>query len=519
MGITDLAINSLRDDELLEKFYSDPDAMRTYIDNPQNFRTLSSLINETMISKGLCNEDTNITEVKKILRNLLGKVNSFNADNDSVRSRIDDWMGDKIESIQKFDDAIELCYALGLNLKETNTFLNKAGFCSLSIRNAKHAIHYYCFLNGRSLEDFNKLYRQYLEAEYDEISPDNDEDKVAVPDNETDSTTELMLKLKNSDWESDEQFLNSFLIPSKSNFINYSKRALTDYYRIKSIFTVTVALNLAEKSANITDDMGKKDLALQYKLRSTLRNYKYDQATKDVEELLKSALDNLKYPEIPHTDSADKNGVILRETRETLYTLRNAVFEMNELKSLEEISAFLNTVLTIEGAYKQILPSLKGKDNRIRNTKKGLDKKYAAITQDFPTPRNIAEYEKGLKTNHLGEIPKPDDKHIILRKIIILLYFCIFCHESVICNFRPMKDYPDLKMIFEDLSFDTFVEITNKTLNLNSLPPLYPPNKFDFLILINVRNIQEFDFNDPDEPLEYFSKVLGLMFGDSPEEK
>lgn len=511
-GITQLVFQRLKNDELMEQKYSNAKAILEYIRDNNNFRTLSSLIKETMILAKTCSEDAEDEDFIEILYKLLGSVNSDNLDNMSVKRRVKRWITGETESIEAFDEAIEVCYALDLNIDQTNSFLNKCGFSNLSSRNAKHAVHYYCIFNHKSLETAISLLCSFEKAECQKDSAYIPE--VEASDNVT--VTEMLWDGLNTDWGSDENFLNSFLIPNKSRFIGYSKKAQLNFYKTKNVFMTSILIEIAQNekeriqnSNNIMREICEEEYPLQYKLRAGARkvitktNNEYYSAFKDI------VLEKIKYTKIPVNGKLITYQMIADETFEFFSLMKKNAIEINDYGFQYELSKFLNGinrkkgVWSLEKTFKDILFSIiGGKDGRIRPILKESNTKYAPVLNCFPTPKSIKKYEN---------FPALENSVLSARKIIILMYFVIFCYETILKYYLSLEDYQRTAKLFCDNSFKSFIDETNKALKQCSLSVLYPPNQYDCLILMIARKAEKWSIDD-DDPLAIFNEVLELMF-------
>ena len=67
--------------------------------------------------------------------------------------------------------------------------------------------------------------------------------------------------------------------------------------------------------------------------------------------------------------------------------------------------------------------------------------------------------------------------------------------------------------ILSEYDFSTFIEEVNTVLNHCRFAPLYPANRFDWLIL---RSVRQFEIYDPEEDLtdciSFFNEVLEMSF-------
>ena len=519
LGFTELVYQSLQNDELKEIMESTPESFIEYMSEPEHFKTLRSILIEKMAEAQKC---TIVDSEKQIYDNLiilLGNTNSDNKKNETYRKKVKRWINGGSGSIEHFSDAIQICYALDLNLEQTNVFLNDCGFSSLSARNAEHAVHYYCLSKkskgtNKTYEDAIKLLEKYNEAEVIETDVPVSTNK----DNTNSSTTVVLWKGLKANWDSDEKFLDTYLIPNKKKFIGYSKQAQLNYFTAKNLFISKIITQYAEET-KLDDDFNYECYRFQYKYRSTLRKYRKYQGTNKAALLLQSVLNQLKYPSIPKEwttsqienarkpkfqPNSDTYRIIIEETKQSLIPIRDSILDMDDIESQKEMNLFLTSVMTIEGIYKKVLDSMIDDTDRIRSIKKDVNKKIQPVMKCFPTPKSIKKYEDN---------PYLSDDVLSARKFLVLMYFCIFCYER--CAYYDIiegNNTNDYSFFFSDFSLREFMKITNHALVQSSLARFSKFNQFDLLILYNVRKIETTPVGELDNPISFFNDILQLMF-------
>ena len=246
--VTDLAKASIRSENIEENKYRYIGNVIEYLRQPNNFKTLSGLIIETMINKGYCKDCDDLKTVQSIFSKLLKLQDpDKNVSNNAKRLLYGETR--RLESRKK---AIKICFALQLNIEETNEFLNKLGYNSLLVRDPFDAICMYYLIKaqtegkircGAYNEEEIKSGRIYKEAAvlfsnvigmyetFERIFAEkSDNKKVLCKDIEDILARDVP---KGYDWDSDDSFINGYLIQNKELLTKYARSFLSE--NIKTI--------------------------------------------------------------------------------------------------------------------------------------------------------------------------------------------------------------------------------------------------------------------------------------------
>ncbi len=577
MGITETARQRIRDDLLMENNYSTPDEILDYLRDENNFRSLSSLLKDTMIEAKVCDKTADDSEFVKDLTDLLvtlekeccketekeiksddKKKEEDKRKKDDKRRTVSRWFSGEVSGINDFETAIKICFALGLDLKQTNTFLNKCGLCSLSIRKAEDSVYYYFLLQNdgktkKSFADAHELIERYKQTKITEID-NSDQDKKKKTNSST--TITMLDDLKDTDWKSDDAFLKTFLIPNTTRFINYSKSALLEYYKAKNMLFITAilykvrneeqpiikdyyALKSQGEPKVLTEEDGK--LHIQFALRSSLEKYQELKNNTEIietykkeckfSELEKSFLDkedddpvaeklcelyrNLNYKNLGYENLylKEDNKVYDRiniETYQTLLALKKYIFATNAIESHIIISHVLTDICSPMDIYKSTLSVLirpganeddlisLGKDGVISGTL--LTRK---VFSKFESDPSIKTKKQSIDINH---------------KMIIMMYYLLFSLEKYKKDFGDDdKDSKDNLSVFPDCTFVSFIDVVNGTLEKCCLPILYLPNQFDCAIVMSIRKFETANKSNEylNTPFDFFNELLRLILIDS----
>ena len=532
MGITEIAKQRIYDDLLMENMYSTPDEVLEYLRNNDNFRSLSSLIKETMVKSGVCDIDSDDSVYKKVLTDLLFQTEkecNESVDRDSIRKRVSRWINGNTVSIDKFENAIEICFALNLDLQKTNDFLHKAGFCSLSVRRADHAIYFYCILQNergtkKTFADAQRLIHRYNSESYNDIGSDDD----VKFDNNPDGTTLVLLdKMKECNWETDDAFINTYMLCNKRRFTSYSKHALFEYYKAKDFLFVTSLLyNIRNiESTYIADaevlyDQNKRvrisnnECPIQFALRSALCKHNDDEITADAYSFLYKLNKSLRYKNISSSDIYNDRSTfsnIQNETYNCLLQIKKYLYKLDysleNINNLEIISDFLLDISSPMDLFKSTIHVLV-KNGEMRSLG-NMDAIKGTLIDEY----SFSDYEKDHSVK--------SDRSLIVsnRKMIILIFYLLFSFDIYKKRYENKtieSDCDDISL-FANLTFFDFIDRVNEVLKVSSLSEIYLPNQFDCMIIMSIRkfetsnNVDEYE----DSPFDFVNSILGLILNDT----
>ena len=488
-NITQMALRAATDEELLYEKYSTADAVLDYLLEESNFKSLADVLKETMVKAGLCEEDISPSKFVEILHKCIKVQDEECGLSETIsRKTVNRWLTGATKSIRDRDDAIKICFALKLNLELTTNLLCKCGFSVLNVRSAKDATYLYCILNNRPWNAANHILESYC------TSSSEEDTKVVRSQNDHSGSTTILMEnqlFANSDWENDDEFLNTFLIPNKSKFIGYAKTALNEYYTLKNKLYLLVFMYTAhdeehlifERYEDIENDISQKDIPVSLAVRSALRK------SSNSSLLLYPAFSLLKED--------------LRNTMKALDEVLKIADSNTDIESQIQISDFLNDIMKTEGFLKYTIECIRGKDGRIR--KYSDSELKDSVMKEFPDDHSFANFEKD---------PSRISQGMAVRKALILMYYMAYSFEYS----SYLTDYEYTSDLFGEMGFSEFIEGLNKILSNCKLAPLYPANQFDWLIL---RSIREFEVSenleDNDSPLDFFNEVISFSFPPDPE--
>ena len=487
-SVTELAMDAITDEKSIAQYYSDPIKVLDYLSEEQNFKTLSEVLIETMIAAKICKEDCAQDDFEKELVNRLVKQDAEcgrlketkKRMNISRSAEVHKWLSGETKCLTYREDVIEVCFALGLNLSLANTLLKKTGYNGFNVRNAVDATYLYCILNHRPLISAKSIlskYNSYMGGT--ECTTNNSMDKK-----HSGQTTVILEKeiLSNTDWTSDEKFLNTYLLPNREKFIGYSTVAVKNYYILKNNFYIIIFLDCFKYRIEIS---GKKPIASS--IKKTLGNLDNTfSVILDASSILKEDMSNLD---------------------DFLTKMQEIINEKSDISTQRQISRFLSNIVGMESILKFVLDSIvNGNNGEIR--KKDTSILKDTVLKYFPRKKTFNDIEKSF--SNITYVPS-------IRKAIILMYYISYAYEYSEHIISP--GYTEPSQLFGNMGFIAFMDGLNAILNECRQFPLYPANQFDFLIL---RSIREFeignDYDDGEDPLKYFNDIIYYSFGDDPNE-
>ena len=483
--ITKIANRILNDKRILLQKYASPEEVLSYLQNKDNFKRLPDILKETMIKAKICQEkDSQSVFIRELYSRIIKQDPDAYSDKKSIgnlQKSVHNWMEGKVDSIRYRYNAIEICFALNLNIDLSETFLNKCGFSGFNIRSYEDATYFYCILCNHSLLAAKKIISDY------NLSNQTIADKPVKITNHSGYTTLLVEDtIKNTNWDSDEAFL-SYLLNNKNDFTGFSFNALNEYYKWKNNLWVIVISDYIENELESIKmlSLSTKDVPKSTDFFPILHS-------------LNNALDKCNESSLLYNAS-----ILLKESshdvKSTWNYIKNDIIERNtDLESRKEISDFLSEIIKPEGLIKQTIDCLLNATGRI--ARRGKSSLNNSVMKQFPIDDTFQEFEKNPTIiNSLS-----------VRKAIILMYYISYSYEF---TFSYLTD-DNPSNLFSSFGFDDFLEGLNNTLSNCNLPIMYPANQFDWLIL---RSIREFDICpnysiDNGDPIAFFNDVLSFSF-------
>lgn len=451
--------------------YVSPEQSLEYLQNPWNFQSFSKYVKRLAAEKGMEFNPRNLPDylTPKEKRSIQGYFKRANQADQEGKAP-------KTNGIPR-DLALKLCFAFQLNEEEASDFLRKGcATYSFNVRSAYEATCLYCILTKQPYETVLKLLGQYEEA----AGRSNTENEIS-------GTKVLQAVLEGANWESNEDFLNSFLIPNRANFTEYSKTTIQNYSILRS--------SLCQKI-----------------IEHRLKDYKYRNETEkfEVDELMHSLqrqISNLAEEDSDFADSAAKFSD-WTQALDVLEDIQDLLWSKHPTEGRVRYAALLNdsvssselmgsTLFYLEEALTEKRSVMKNGKKRVveEPQRTNSDSSLARIMDCFPNIKYLEEFER--KREDLSKSEK-------IRKIIVLLFFMDRFYDLYfvegIPEFRESQEYNTIYRDMDNLLIDC------------NLPVLYPADPFDWLILKSARAFLMLDGNEDADPVSYFNDVMELSF-------
>ena len=457
--------------------------------------------------------------------------------NDWEKQTVRQWLEDapekdsnKSDSIRLRDDAIYVCFALGLDYNATQEFLNKCGHMILNIRIPEDAVYSYCLFNHRPLSAAKSLINEYYKKNNNDITKE-ELSKYKIASTNSGNTTSLLIKrmFEESSWKDDDSFLNTFLFPNKENFVSFSNCALREFLKLKVPIFINVLWNI------YTDFQSKKYATTLYNLL-----YEYSDKSEVIKSTYETFLQSLSEYDEDDMDDNTLADVIFNISKEISYSTIST-------DELLVISKFLQKLISPNEFLNRVMPMLSRSGNKnygkykvkLKDRTVWMDKRddeYWIETLDNEFIRYISKEDfdrirktKNCKKNDTRQMnmsdssigktalksfptqeyyanylvsPESNSKSITLRKTIIFFFYLnyVFGYSSELGG--PFQ---------EEMEFDleTFIEKLNNILGKCQLGKLYPGNQYDWLILFCAENDDVCEEKD-DSYVAVLNKILEL---------
>lgn len=434
------------------------------------------------------------------------------------------WLNGKTKAIDDRETAIKICYVLHLSYEDTRDFLNKCGFSGLSIRNEQDAVHYYCLLKKRSYYDAQIILNKYEEA----TSPLSIDNSDAQPISEqlkqhTGHTTHVLLEqfreaMQKSSWETDDDFLTTFLIPNKRKFISYSITTLYEYYKLKNpLYFKALKKFLSDERDNYytykkddykaTSKFGKEKakgnlpyerqfLAADTGIQVTLHFISKLKLYSTRLDFLQNAYNmlDINVKELPNNNFKVAENII-----DVLdYIVGETQKNINDIYIQSCIAEMLTDMLTAPRFLQWISKCLFNKESGSgRQTAYSQSVLSDHVLKNFPHRTDFSAFENN---------PKNKIHNFEIRNIFVLLFFIQYSYDWAEKNSVEQSNF----------GFHNFFDRLNTLLGACHLGFIYPPNRFDWLICRCIRENELFDPYEDIEggaPLDLFRYILEISFG------
>ena len=427
------------------------------------------------------------------------------------------WFSGKTQNLSKRETAIKISFVMGLSYDQTKAFLNRCGFTLFNPRNALDAVYIYCLNNNRSFYDSQEIYHFFKKGtenyeDYDSIDYSGQKPlNEVLLSNDSDITNSFFYSLEAPEfWRDDEHFLNLFMYPNYNEFINFSKTTMEAYYKLKNpLFFKVLIDNILLEEENTKDYLitqydnkhtKAKKKNIPDDIRFTLRMKNYLKNNKNKNDVFKEAFNKMVFK------AYKKGGNTVTESN--IYDLvrfleNESIHKEKDLLFQRDISVMLNEVVKPYGFLSYCLNSIAGAEKEWKYKSLKKSELYHSILENYPDRFFYNKYDNE---------PWEYTNSITLRKAIVLLYFMKYSldlHDEE-SNETQVFSYP------------IFHQGLNKLLNKLHFNPIYPPNRFDFLICLCIRifeiNIDQGEdvFNSlntyDDNPLDLFNSILKASF-------
>lgn len=460
--------------------YEDPyEGVWNYLFDDANFNCLSDEIKRSIDIK--CN-NSNVDYSDYLKQALIQNTDITEKEySENYRKKVRKWLDGKNAFISR-ENAFRVCFALGLDPYEATDFLFKGCQQSgLNIRSAREAIVFFCLLHNSqkdsrySYSDIERLYglcEPFLSASNANPIP------VTDMNNTTQRLVNIIENIPDNSFNDEDSFIK-FIRNNAESFIDFSKNAFYNYNKIK-LELIGLAI---QNEINLINDKKKPGtqmgITAYSKYKILLENFcsyiiKTDVDRKNNAATLKakiSELSNFEENEI-NTSAAKKNGHLNKLYFE-IQDLIAAVFDKDFQSYYENVTsqclededsrATLYECIPENGFWIYLLPETFDTENINRFGRK--------IQKNFSQFRQI---KFGLEPK--ARINDQTGLDVVRKQIILMKSFClIFANE----NEMHRDDY--------------YSGIIDRILDDCGFYPLYPRQYFDWLILITLRILNEFD--------------------------
>ena len=476
-----------------------PEECLAYIKTPSNFQSFAAyverLIHEKKIDLGgnpisdyliqivtEVDPDTDKSEKRRITRFIRGAWEKDEKGNYPTTLNI------------RRDIALKMCFALGLNEAETNDFLRKA--CSmygLNVRDPQEACCFYCILAKKPYVKAKELLHKY------EMFPASEEDITSDKGTQT-----LRGEVRNLYVESEDEFLEKFLLKNKASFTRYSRTLVRDYLELRtSLCKMIIESHLDLQSMADEETPPELDAPYKYIISAARSIADHDGAFSEVAEELEHGSDKV-------TAFSDFQDLITEEYEmvpdELVQRLYEATYSSSDPVSGEEfIAHIINEAVSDDLIFNEILWGVPYNWNR------GNQTGPAAYGQSSISGVNTSFLSNFPKADYLSSItegPKDRDgneNYARKRKILMLFFFMNYFYSWLVAH-----DAIDIDDAEAKRRFDNFYTGLNDTLADCNMVCAYLADPYDWLILKSAASYLKLD--EDSDPVEFFNDVIRLSF-------
>lgn len=138
--VTARALEILENDMLITSKYATTEAVLDFLEKDPCFKTFSQILKENIIAAGLCSpEDTD----DKFAHTLYTRINELEFsvhEPKPIRDiTVKRWMKSRTNHAEKYETLVKICFALEMDLKTANSFLNKCGYNNYNILDGRES--------------------------------------------------------------------------------------------------------------------------------------------------------------------------------------------------------------------------------------------------------------------------------------------------------------------------------------------------------------------------------------------
>ena len=455
--------------------YISPEESLKYLNEPQNFQSFAKYMKRLVKNASIELEPENLGGYlsKTVLAlESLPKNEQRNIKNFFEKALKTDEQGNPLK-MTPIDRklAMKLCFAFKLNIKDSEDLLRKAcNTYGFNVRDAYEATCFYCILTGQDYSKVQSLLEQYNNASLDHVALE-----------EAHQTQVLKAVLAGSNWESNEQFLNTFLIPNKLNFTKTSRTTAQKYRELRCYLCEQI---------------------IQWNLASYEERNDNEKAESD--ELFNSVKEQISKLASEDPDFADYVAEF-SDITEAEYALskveaRLRAKNIDSSQGIDRYYDLINESVNSRQLVRQTLwgiPYIFKKGEFAPHGNSLLDD--SPLMDCFPARAPFDKLDKSVL-----ELSKT----LTARKAIVFLcfmneFFDSLCSEA---NYTRNADNPELAK----QQYNNFYTQLNDTLIECGMAHLYPADPFDWLILKSAKALTQLDRDS--DPIEYFNDILRLSF-------
>ena len=478
--VTETALRLIKQDD-----YMTAEESLAFLKEPSNHNSISLQLTRTLHALGM---DGDKAEMARFLFDRMIETDpSLSENRKSFMQTVNRWFSKNVTPTR--DMAFRCCFALGLDVDQSNDFLRKGCFLNgFNLRDAEEVIYFFCLLNGLSYSEARKM-----QAEFDAAPAGN----TLQDDMGTQALTRLLNEVK---WDEKDAFLQEFLIPNKSSFIGYSKTAVAVFERE----TGKLCYNIIRHHLQMlyqTDVVANDESAAHesYWIKDPVLN----QLLKYIDSRAANDPDFAACAALLHSRRSS-------DAKETVKNTENFVKARQR-----EIKRDWSQILTADRIFDEAVYGIPEYWHETRKISRGKE--------EFRAYREREGFKQSSlygDNNVLSAFPRAADFSKIkyvrgkqafapeTRKALLLLKFFNYCYDY-------MRTYSSA------LSYESFYEELTDMLEAGHLAYLYPGDPFDWLILKSVYLFElssdDYDYEEDGSPIEYFNEVIRLSFRDQAE--